>query len=233
MACEVILASPTVFNEGKVSMRKLVISATLGMSLALSMAAPALADSRQTPAKPAPAVAEAAPQPAAVPPPKIHEVAAGDSLSTIATTEQLDSWRPLWNANPSVQNPDVIYAGQKIVVPNTPVADRPLPEATVQQPVATVQRSSGYTSQRSVAAPANYAAGAGGWAARVRQLESGGNYSTNTGNGYYGAYQFNLGTWQGVGGTGLPSNASPAEQDMRAQMLYNQRGCSPWPNTCR
>jgi hypothetical protein len=83
------------------------------------------------------------------------------------------------------------------------------------------------------AAPANYAGGAGGWAAAVRQRESGGNYATNTGNGYYGAYQFDLQTWRGVGGSGLPSDATPAEQDMRAQMLYNQRGCSPWPNTCR
>jgi hypothetical protein len=79
---------------------------------------------------------------------------------------------------------------------------------------------------------ANYAAGAGGILERIRMRESGGNYATNTGNGFYGAYQFTIGTWQGVGGSGLPSDASPAEQDMRAQMLYNQRGCSPWPNTC-
>jgi hypothetical protein len=68
---------------------------------------------------------------------------------------------------------------------------------------------------------------------RVRARESSGNYATNTGNGYYGAYQFDLGTWKSVGGSGLPSQASPAEQDMRAQALYAQRGCSPWPNTCR
>ena len=61
----------------------------------------------------------------------------------------------------------------------------------------------------------------------IRSYE--GDYTTNTGNGYYGAYQFDLPTWRSVGGTGLPSDASPAEQDMRAQMLYDRRGLAPWP----
>jgi peptidoglycan hydrolase-like protein with peptidoglycan-binding domain len=60
--------------------------------------------------------------------------------------------------------------------------------------------------------------------------ESSNNYSINTGNGYYGAYQFNLATWQGVGGTGYPNQASPAEQDARALKLYRLRGWQPW--TC-
>lgn len=64
---------------------------------------------------------------------------------------------------------------------------------------------------------------------RIKQCESGGNYITNTGNGYYGAYQFDLPTWKEVGGTGLPSNASPEEQDMRAQLLYERAGSGRWP----
>jgi hypothetical protein len=63
---------------------------------------------------------------------------------------------------------------------------------------------------------------------RLRLCESGENYAINTGNGYYGAYQFNLGTWRGVGGTGLPSQASAVEQDYRARLLYRARGWSPW-----
>jgi hypothetical protein len=69
--------------------------------------------------------------------------------------------------------------------------------------------------------------------ARLRQCESGGNYSINTGNGYYGAYQFNLGTWQGLGYSGLPSSASPATQDAAAITLQAQRGWSPWPSCSR
>ncbi|GGB12456.1 LysM peptidoglycan-binding domain-containing protein [Macrococcus hajekii] len=66
------------------------------------------------------------------------------------------------------------------------------------------------------------------WAA-VAACESGGNPSTNTGNGYYGLYQFSLPTWQSVGGTGLPSEASAAEQTKRAEILYNRAGAGQWP----
>jgi Transglycosylase-like domain len=65
--------------------------------------------------------------------------------------------------------------------------------------------------------------------AQLRQCESGGNYSTNTGNGYYGAYQFDIGTWRAYGGSGLPSAAPPSEQDYRAKLLYRARGWAPWP----
>jgi len=60
--------------------------------------------------------------------------------------------------------------------------------------------------------------------------ESTNTYSINTGNGYYGAYQFDLSTWRSVGGTGYPNNASAAEQDYRALYLYRMRGWEPW--TC-
>lgn len=59
--------------------------------------------------------------------------------------------------------------------------------------------------------------------------ESGGNYATDTGNGFYGAYQFTQGTWESVGGTGNPAKASRAEQDKRAGQLYAREGASPWP----
>lgn len=65
--------------------------------------------------------------------------------------------------------------------------------------------------------------------AQLRMCESSGNYATNTGNGYYGAYQFNLTTWHGLGYPGLPSDAAPAVQDEAAQKLYAQRGWQPWP----
>ena len=63
---------------------------------------------------------------------------------------------------------------------------------------------------------------------RLRVCESGNNYAINTGNGYYGAYQFDLGTWRSVGGTGLPSQASPATQDALALQLWRSRGWGPW-----
>ncbi len=66
------------------------------------------------------------------------------------------------------------------------------------------------------------------WAA-IAQCESGGNPSMNSGNGYYGMYQFSLPTWQSVGGVGLPSDASAAEQTQRAQILQQRSGWGQWP----
>jgi len=63
----------------------------------------------------------------------------------------------------------------------------------------------------------------------IAACESGGDPTTNTGNGFYGKYQFTLSTWASVGGTGNPAAASEAEQDMRAALLYAQQGASPWP----
>jgi hypothetical protein len=66
--------------------------------------------------------------------------------------------------------------------------------------------------------------------AALRNCESGGNYRINTGNGYYGAYQFNLQTWRGLGYSGYPNQASPATQDAAVRKLYAQRGWAPWPH---
>jgi uncharacterized protein YabE (DUF348 family) len=67
------------------------------------------------------------------------------------------------------------------------------------------------------------------WAA-LAACESGGNPTSVSANGiYYGLYQFSVGTWRGVGGSGLPSQASPEEQTARAQLLYARRGAAPWP----
>jgi len=78
------------------------------------------------------------------------------------------------------------------------------------------------------AMPASADPTAGAWA-RLRQCESGGRYTIVSANGrYYGAYQFDLGTWRSVGGAGLPHRASPAEQDFRALYLYRMRGWQPW-----
>jgi hypothetical protein len=63
----------------------------------------------------------------------------------------------------------------------------------------------------------------------IAACESGGNPATNTGNGFYGKYQFTLSTWQSVGGTGNPAAASEAEQNQRAALLYAREGAAPWP----
>lgn len=69
--------------------------------------------------------------------------------------------------------------------------------------------------------------------ARLRMCESGNHYAINTGNGFYGAYQFDARTWHGLGYGGLPSSASAATQDAAAQDLQARRGWQPWPGCSR
>lgn len=63
---------------------------------------------------------------------------------------------------------------------------------------------------------------------RLASCESGGDFTTNTGNGYYGGFQFSLSTWRSVGGSGNPADASPAEQLRLAKILLAAEGPGQW-----
>lgn len=66
---------------------------------------------------------------------------------------------------------------------------------------------------------------------KLALCESKGNWSINTGNGYYGGLQFSEGAWRSVGGTNMPHEASRDEQILRGKMLQEKRGWGPW-GTC-
>ncbi len=95
--------------------------------------------------------------------------------------------------------------------------------AQAQAAAAAAAQAQAAKSQAPQSAPAG-----GAWA-ELRQCESGGNYAEDTGNGYYGAYQFALSTWEGLGFSGLPSDAAPAVQDQAAQELQSLYGWDQWP----
>jgi len=66
---------------------------------------------------------------------------------------------------------------------------------------------------------------------KIAQCESTGNWSINSGNGYYGGLQFDIQTWIGAGGGAYAPNASlatKAQQIDIANRIYAQRGLSPW-----
>jgi hypothetical protein len=109
---------------------------------------------------------------------------------------------------------------RRMIAPPPAPAPAPAPATPASQPTA---------------APAPAASGgAGGVLASIRACESGGNYATNTGNGFYGAYQFTDQTWHAMGGSGHASDASPAEQDARASALYaGGAGAGNWPVCAR
>ena len=71
--------------------------------------------------------------------------------------------------------------------------------------------------------------GAGGVWLQLRQCESGDNYQENTGNGYFGAYQFSQQTWSNLGYPGRPDLESPSMQDQAAMQLQKQSGWGQWP----
>ncbi|MDQ6947268.1 MAG: transglycosylase family protein, partial [Actinomycetota bacterium] len=122
---------------------------------------------------------------------------------------------------------DFVVPAPPVAVPPPPtpavvaalVVPAPVPPATVAAP---------HQPQPPAAALADTTGSPGGVWACIRRRESGGNYATNTGNGYYGAYQFSESTWQSIGGTGYPNQASPAVQDAMAQRLQQRSGWGQW-----
>jgi LysM repeat protein len=157
----------------------------------------------------------------------------GDTLSKIAKKAKLSSWRPVWDLNKKIKHPNLIYPGQKLLLPakGEKVKHRPLPALAVtrvvsQEHAAAPGSSSSRRSTvtRSAAAPA----GGGVWD-RLAQCESGGNWGINTGNGYSGGLQFSAGTWAANGGTGSAHNASRAEQIRVAERVRASQGWGAWP----
>lgn len=68
---------------------------------------------------------------------------------------------------------------------------------------------------------------------RIAACESDGNHRALSSDGRFrGLLQFNLTTWQTVGGTGDPAAATRWEQWARGVLLYRSRGPQPWP-VCR
>ncbi|MGI9085574.1 MAG: transglycosylase family protein [Aeromicrobium sp.] len=63
---------------------------------------------------------------------------------------------------------------------------------------------------------------------KIAQCESGGNWSINTGNGYYGGLQFSAATWRSVGGPGLPHQHSRETQIKYAEILQKRSGWGQW-----
>jgi resuscitation-promoting factor RpfA len=79
-----------------------------------------------------------------------------------------------------------------------------------------------------LAIAATPASAATNWDA-IAQCESGGNWSINTGNGYYGGLQFTQSTWKAYGGTGSAQNASREQQIAVAERVLQGQGIGAWP----
>lgn len=96
---------------------------------------------------------------------------------------------------------------------------------------STTATSSVFTLRRTAAASSSIPDSV--WAA-LAQCESSGNPRAVSSTGrYHGLYQFSVATWRSVGGTGLPSQATPEEQTNRARILQARSGWGQWPACSR
>ncbi|HEX8390038.1 MAG TPA: transglycosylase family protein [Candidatus Saccharimonadales bacterium] len=170
----------------------------------------------------------------AAPTASLVTVSPGDSLSKLAGTHQTSVGR-LYSANEAVNHPDIIYAGQALRVPadSEALPERALPQATVAAPEPTAPVAAQTPTEAPRAPQATQTTApvvpSGSVWDSLAICESGGNWAINTGNGFYGGLQFTTSSWQAVGGTGLPSQASREEQISRAQSLQAIQGWGAWP----
>lgn len=121
------------------------------------------------------------------------------------------------------------YSGPRHGRPSGPRHARPMPPSAAHRTVAATGVAAALVAGETMTLAGTAGAVTPDTWAKLRMCESSGNYAVNTGNGYYGAYQFNLATWRGLGYSGLPSDGTPAMQDQAAQQLYAARGWEPWP----
>lgn len=181
-----------------------------------------LATSTDEPSEPAVEVTPTEPQPVIV------VVEPGDTLGGIAQAHET-SWKRLFDANTSIADPNIINPGDQIRIPEPDevIAERPLPAAPAPKPAAPARAAARPRAAARIADDGSV------WY-RLAQCESGGRPNVVSANGkYHGLYQFLPSTWRAVGGSGLPSQASPEEQTMRAQMLQKRSGWGQWPQCAR
>ncbi|MFI2616726.1 transglycosylase family protein [Streptomyces sp. NPDC018584] len=140
----------------------------------------------------------------------------GDTLSLIAGKQLGDTskWQALYTANRALigGNPDRILPGQKLRLNTAAAPAQPATKPAPQPP-----------------APAPSSPSATNWD-KLAQCESSGNWSVNTGNGYYGGLQFSLQTWRAFGGDGMPHQKSRSEQIRIAEKVLRAQGPGAWPH---
>jgi len=162
----------------------------------------------------------------------------GDTLSSISQRAygKAADWPALWWINRgTVRNPNVIQAGQQLRVAGRPAVTSAMIRAAMgaipapaPEPVSAAPTVSQSPAASGAPAQASYS-GSGGFQSCVIQAESGGNPSAvNPSSGAGGLYQFLPSTWQALGFSGLPQNASVAEQNAAFAKEYAQSGGSAW-----
>jgi hypothetical protein len=114
-------------------------------------------------------------------------------------------------------------------------ADQAAEAAQAAQAAAQAQKAAQEAAEQAERAAAAATPAVTGEAAfqQLTYCEAGGDYTRNAGNGYYGAYQYSLSTWNDYDGFARPDLAPASVQDAKAQADVARRGWSAWPACAR
>lgn len=115
----------------------------------------------------------------------------------------------------------VVSSPPATVAPSTTAPSTTVPPTTQASSVPTTASPTTASASSAAPTPADWL--------KLRICESSDTYTENTGNGYYGAYQFSQATWTGLGYPGRPDQEPPAMQDQAAAQLQAQAGWGAWP----
>jgi hypothetical protein len=171
----------------------------------------------------------------------VHRVRYGQGLQEIAWSYGFkgdEAFHRLWDANPQLEATWLERSGITIRIPacGAELQRRKLPKPPPPpepEPEEAGASDDGGADPAPEPAPEPEQAAAvpsGGVWDELAQCEAGGDWSINTGNGYYGGLQFSASSWGAVGGSGLPHEHSREEQIKRGKLLQAQQGWGAWPS---
>lgn len=147
----------------------------------------------------------------------------GDTLIKIAKANHT-TYPKIFDANNIIKDPDLIYPDEKLKIP---FKGEKLPDRPISPKVTAVYYAPSAPTYSNTPAPVTSYVSGSVWD-KIAACESGGNWSINTGNGYYGGLQFTQSTWAGAGGLAYASRAdlaTPSQQIAIASKL----SLSNWP----
>jgi LysM repeat protein len=170
--------------------------------------------------------------------PASYTVHQGDTLSAIAAHAygSAGDWPAIWWANRhQVPDPNMIAAGQRLRLPTSGHVSARIARAAQAAIPAQAQAVSVPQADPPAATPVSTpppaSSGGANWSA-IAACESGGNWSANTGNGFYGGLQFTEQTWLAYGGGQYASSANLASESQQiavAQRVLAGQGIGAWP----
>lgn len=225
-------------------MRLFAASTAVAGALVLGISSPAAiaTTSTTTNTKPTATLASAATSPAPASQAKMLSVVPNDNLTKLAGANNVTIQR-LYDANTDITDPDLIFPGEQIRVPDPSeqIAHRDMPvnavatvaaQAETQAATESVQQAAVKPTTTSRSSAPSVSASDGSIWDKIAACESGGNWSINTGNGYYGGLQFTQSTWNAYGGQTYAARADLASRDAQitvAQRVQAAQGWGAWP----